>query len=114
MLGRHCYFLNLVFFFFFSSDDSASMRARTNIDMDVASRYPVSFRDHVSRKIPFRTIPLPRANYKYNVMFSSPVFGVYAPRASGWCEVVVAVFESKSVLKPALLVVVDYMQFLFF
>ena len=33
MLGRHCYFLNLVFFFFFSSDDSASMRARTNIDM---------------------------------------------------------------------------------
>ena len=31
MLGRHCYFLNLVFFF--SSDDPASMRARTNIDM---------------------------------------------------------------------------------
>ena len=52
---------------------------------DVASRYPVSFRDHMSQKIPFRTIPLPRANYKYNVMFSSPVFGVYAPRASGWC-----------------------------
>ena len=42
----------------------------------------------MSRKIPFRTIPLLRANYKYIVMFSSPVFGVYAPRASGWCVVV--------------------------
>jgi len=37
-----------------------------------------------SWKPPFRTIPFPRAKYTLFVMFSSPVFGVYAPQVSGW------------------------------